>query len=129
MTRAVAFVVALLSSLSCLPGSALCIGADHSAIEVVGSDCAPAAASATNAAADPTDALWSLSASVHGCSDTPLGAPGVQSTTDPSQGLRVVAIRTVAVPPPVAIEPAPVAASPWARSSSVATRLSTVLLL
>ena len=122
MTRAVAFVVALLSSLSCLPGSALCIGADHSAIEVVGSDCAPAAASATNAAADPTDALWSLSASVHGCSDTPLGAPGVQSTTDPSQGLRVVAIRTVAVPPPVA-------ASPWARSSSVATRLSTVLLL
>lgn len=68
----VAVLAALALSITSLPGAALCVGSDgHFAVEPLGSDCG------TTAHAEE--------ASLHGCTDTLLGAASLQGQNDPGR--------------------------------------------
>lgn len=70
--RLVAILAALVVALTSLPGAALCVGSDgHFAVEPIGSDCGT-----------PTHAD---EASLHGCTDTPLGTATLQGQNDPGR--------------------------------------------
>lgn len=125
--RSLVLLGALLVVLTCLPGTALCIGSDgHLALEAAGSACGSLHA---DDSAIHRDATVDASRALHGCVDTPLGTPSVRSATDPERGL-VVAV--VEVPASLAMTPARGA---WERTSGapplapLRAKLSTVLLL
>ena len=59
-------------ALTSLPGAALCVGSDgHFAVEPIGSDCGTTTHTAE--------------ASLHGCTDTPLGGATLQGPNDPGR--------------------------------------------
>jgi hypothetical protein len=70
--RLLAILAALVLVLTSLPGAALCVGSDgHFALEAAGSDCG--------------DATHAGGPSLHGCTDTPLGAATLQGQSDPGR--------------------------------------------
>ncbi|MEW6270648.1 MAG: hypothetical protein AB1689_15295 [Thermodesulfobacteriota bacterium] len=90
--RALVVLASFVLSLTALPGSALCMGSNgHLAIEAVGSECV---SPADGAAAGFDDGALAAS-SLHGCIDTPLGAPSLRSPTDPSQAMHCAVARAV----------------------------------
>ena len=71
--RIVAVLAALVVSFMLLPGAALCVGGDgHFAVEPLGSECGPPATHGGDA-------------SLHGCTDTVLGAATLQGQSDPGR--------------------------------------------
>lgn len=127
LRRPLVLLGALVVTLTCLPGTALCVGSDgHLALEAAGSACGSLH---VEDSAIHRDAAVDASRALHGCVDTPLGAPSVRSATDPERGLDVAVVE---VPAPLALAPARGA---WERTSDapplapLRARLSTVLLL
>ena len=125
--RPLVLLGALLVVLTCLPGTALCIGSDgHFALEAAGSACGSLHA---DDSALRRDAAVDASRALHGCVDTPLGTPSVRNATDPERGLDVAVVEVATA---LAMTPARGA---WARASDapplapLRAKLSTVLLL
>ena len=125
--RPLVLLGALLVVLTCLPGTALCIGSDgHFALEAAGSACGSLHA---DDSALRRDAAVDASRALHGCVDTPLGTPSVRNATDPERGLDVAVVEVATA---LAMTPARCA---WARASAapppapLRAKLSTVLLL
>jgi len=68
-------ILALTLAMTALPGATLCVASDgHVAIEALGSDCSPDVAKAP---LDGDAVAWPA-ASLHSCTDTLLGAPGLK---------------------------------------------------
>ena len=125
--RPLVLLGALLVVLTCLPGTALCIGSDgHFALEAAGSACGSLHA---DDSALRRDAAVDASRALHGCVDTPLGTSSVRHATDPERGLDVAVVEVATA---LAMTPARCA---WARASDapplapLRAKLATVLLL
>lgn len=70
--RLIAILAALVMVLASLPNATVCIGSDgHFAVEPLGADCGTATTSSE--------------ASLHGCTDTPLGSATLQGQSDPGR--------------------------------------------
>lgn len=126
LRRPLVLLGALVVVLTCLPGTALCVGSDgHLAIEAAGSACG-----SLHAEASAIDhGQIAASRALHGCVDTPLGAPSVRSSTDPDRTLHVAVADVLTSP---AVTPRLVAAERSHAAPPLAplrAKLSTVLTL
>lgn len=122
--RVVAVLAALVVCLTCLPGVALCVGSDHLAVEPVGSDCGPPAPAHARDAAVPAVAG---AESLHGCTDTLLGAPSLQ--TDAGRRVWCTPARLVLLAAPAVATVGTSLAAPDVATPPSWSRLSPVLLL